>query len=291
MLWFAPVGFVALVALLLLSPPIRGGATAATIIAGGVCFWWLTLPGVLPDQVMRAGIVLAVAAFLPITFFTRATLGHRILAASIAATLGLILLLGALGRSWQEMHWWTEHRVGFTMRMFTSAALGIDSTGTIDTQQLAEFSKTLVQFMADYGPALTVLQIMAGLALASAIYYKLAHTPKGIEPGRFRDFTFTEHLGWAAIVMLVVVLVPKLAAAKLGAMNALLVLGSLFALRGAAVATVGFLALGGGCLTTVLALATAFLLLPLALIGAILLGIVDTRFDLRRRWGTPPAGG
>jgi len=156
---------------------------------------------------------------------------------------------------------------------------------------LAEFTDTFVRFMADYNPALSVLQIMAGLALASVIYYHLATRPRGVPPGRFREFTFTEHLGWAAVAMLVVVLVPKLAVAKLGAMNVLLVLGSLYALRGAAVATVGLQALGGGCLNTVLLLAVALFLLPLALIGAILLGIVDTRFDLRRRWTTPQAGG
>jgi hypothetical protein len=202
-----------------------------------------------------------------------------------------VLLLGTFGRSWQELQWWVEQRVGYAMRVFTSVVLGREGDGAVDSAQLAEFTNSFVRFMADFSPALAALQIMAGLALASAIYYRLATKPRGIPPGQFRDFKFTEHLGWAAIAMLVVVLVPKLAAAKLGAMNVLLVFGSLFALRGAAVATVGFHALGGGCLNAFLSVAVAFLLLPLAVIGAILLGIVDMRFDLRRRWATPPAGG
>jgi hypothetical protein len=201
------------------------------------------------------------------------------------------MLFAVLGRSLQELQWWVEREVSYAMRVFLGAISSRDTTGATNGAELTEFTNTFVQFMTDYNPALAVLQIMAGLALASAIYYRLAAKPRGVPPGRFRDFRFTEHLGWAAIAMLVVALVPKLAAAKLGAMNALLVLGSIFALRGAAVATVAFYAIGGGCLNAVLGLMLAFVLLPLTLIGAILLGIVDTRFDLRKRWETPRAGG
>jgi hypothetical protein len=288
---FAPVGLAALAALLVLSPPLRIGSAILAVVAGGVSLGWITQPGVLPDQVLRAGIVIAVAVFVPATFYTRSHLSHRVLLASATAAVGVVLLLGTFGRSWQELQWWVEQRVGYAMRVFTSVVLGREGDGAVDSAQLAEFTNSFVRFMADFSPALAALQIMAGLALASAIYYRLATKPRGIPPGQFRDFKFTEHLGWAAIAMLVVVLVPKLAAAKLGAMNVLLVFGSLFALRGAAVATVGFHALGGGCLNAFLSVAVAFLLLPLALIGAILLGIVDMRFDLRRRWATPPAGG
>jgi hypothetical protein len=259
------------------------------VVAGGVSLAWITQLGELPDQVLRAGTVIAVTLFLPVTFYTQARLGHRVLLAATAAALGVVVLLGALGRSWQELYWWVEHRVGYTAGVLLSAVW--DSTGGAGMGQRAEILDTFVRFMTDYNPALAVLQVMAGLALASAVYFKLALKPRGIPPGRFRDYRFTEHLGWAAIAMLVVVLVPKLSAAKLGAMNVLLVLGSLFALRGAAVATMIFQALGGGWFSAVLSLAVAFLLLPAAIVATILLGIVDTRFDLRRRWETPPAGG
>ncbi len=261
------------------------------IVTGGLSLAWLGQSGMLPEQVLRAGIVVAVAVFVPVTFYTRASLGHRVILASATAATSVITLLAASGRSLRELQWWVEHRVGYAMRVLTGAFAGGDGARDIDKVQLADFTDTFLRFMADYNPALAAVQIMAGLALASVIYYQLAAKPRGVPPGRFRDFRFTEHLGWAAIAMLVVVLVPKLAAAKLGAMNVLLVLGSLFALRGVAVATVVFYAIGGGWLHAVLALALAFLLLPAALIGAILLGVVDTRFDLRKRWESPRAGG
>jgi hypothetical protein len=162
--------------------------------------------------------------------------------------------------------------------------------GTEDAQRLTDILEVTVRFMADYYVGLMTLQIIAGLALATAVYHRLASKPRGEPPGRFREFCFTEHLGWPAMASLVVVLVPRLSAAKLGASNVLLVLAALYALRGVAVATAGLQHLGSG-LITFLTVVTACLMLPVAAIGAILLGIVDTSFDLRRRWVSPSAGG
>jgi uncharacterized protein YybS (DUF2232 family) len=161
---------------------------------------------------------------------------------------------------------------------------------TVDVGRIADFLEVSVRFLADYHMALMTLQLIAGMALATAIYQRLAVRPRGIPPGKFRDFCFTEHLGWPAIAALIIILVPKWSAAKMGASNVLVVLGSLYALRGLAVATVGLKQLGSG-LIIALSVMTAFLMLPVATIGAILLGIVDTRFDLRRRWQPPPASG
>jgi len=195
----------------------------------------------------------------------------------------------ALGHSWHELHWWVEHRIGFSTRILMRSTWG--GSGFGDDSQMADILETSIRFVADYHPALVTLQVMAGLLLATTLYQSLATKPKGVPPGRFRDFRFTEHVGWAAIAALIVVTVPRLAAAKLGAMNVLLVLGTLYALRGVAVATMGILQLGGGYVFTFVSTALAFLLLPAAIVGAILLGIVDTSFDLRRRWQAPQAGG
>lgn len=292
-LFFAPLGLftLPLAALLVMSPPHRIRVAVITVVAGGFSLAWILQSGELPDQVVRAGAVIAVALFLPTTFYTRAWVGHRVCLAATVAALSVTILLGALGRSWHELHWWVEHRMGYVARVLMSSTWGGEGAGGVDAGQIADILGTSVRFVADYHPALVFLQVMAGLALATAVYQRLATKPRGVPPGRFRDFRFTEHIGWATIAALVVVLVPKFAAAKLGALNVLLVLGTLFALRGVAVATVGLQQLGGGCLITVLSLAVAFLLLPAALVGAILLGIVDTSFDLRRRWQAPPVGG
>jgi uncharacterized protein YybS (DUF2232 family) len=107
---------------------------------------------------------------------------------------------------------------------------------------------------------------------------------------RFRDFRFSEHLGWAAAIPLLIILLPDLIRAKVAASNLLLLVGTLYALRGLAVAA--FLAgiAGTGPLATVLAVVMAIFMLPLVLGGGILLGLLDAGIDLRRRWRKPPVG-
>ncbi len=277
-----------LAALLMVSQRHSSRVGLIAIVAGGFGLAWLFPTGDLPDQVMRAGAVIAVAALLPIAFYTRASVTHRVCLAATAATVSVMLLLPAVGRSWQEVHWWVEHRTGFLARLMLRSTWG--GEGTADVERLTDILEVTVRFVADYHVALMTLQMIAGLALATALYHRLASRPRGVPPGRFRDFCFTEHLGWPAMAALIVVLVPKLSAARLGASNVLLVLGALYALRGLAVATVGLQQLGSGVITF-LSVVTACLMLPVATIGAILLGIVDTSFDLRRRWPPPPAGG
>lgn len=291
--FFAPMGLftLPLAALLVMSRPHRTSVALVTMAAGGFSLAWVFQVGELPDQVVRAGAVIAVAVFMPVTFFTRSSVGHRVFLAGTSAVLSVMFLLTIRGRSWQELQWWVEHRMGHMARVLARSTFGRDSAGGVDAGQIADMLGTSVRFAADYHPALVTLQMMAGLALATVVYHRLAIKPRGDPPGRFRDFRFTEHLGWATIAALVVVLVPKFSAAKLGALNVLLVLSTLYALRGAAVAAAGLQQLGGGCVIVVLSVAAAFLMLPIAVVGAILLGIVDTSFDLRRRWQSPPAGG
>jgi hypothetical protein len=289
---FAPVGLFALplAALLMMSQPQRTRVTVIAIIVGGFSLAWILQPGDLPEQVVRAGAVIAMTVFVPLTLYTRTWTCNRICLSASAAALSVTMLLLALGHSWHELHWWVEHRAGYAARILMRSTWGREGSAD-DAGQIANILSTSVRFVAEYHPALVTLQVMAGLALATIIYQRLATKPRGVPPGRFRDFRFTEHVGWAAIAALIIVTVPKFAAVKLGAMNVLAVLGALYALRGVAVATTGIMQLGGGYVITVLSTALAFLLLPAAIVGAILLGIVDTSFDLRTRWQTPQAGG
>jgi uncharacterized protein YybS (DUF2232 family) len=138
--------------------------------------------------------------------------------------------------------------------------------------------------MGDFYPAIAVLQLLAGLALATAICRRIAVHPHGPTLGPLREFRFTEHLGWAVAIPLVIVLVPKLAAAKAAAANLLLVAGTLYALRGVAVAAFGLSLLGGGGVAAwIVGVVITFILLPILLGGAIVLGVMDAGLDFRRR--------
>jgi uncharacterized protein YybS (DUF2232 family) len=91
-------------------------------------------------------------------------------------------------------------------------------------------------------------------------------------------------LGWAAAIPLIVVLVPWLTAAKAAAANFLLVAAALYAFRGLAVGAFVLQLLGaGGVVVWLVTALVLFFLLPVLVGGAIVLGVVDSGLDLRRR--------
>ena len=289
----APAALVALpLALLLAFTPLGNrGAVVFTGIAAGYSAWWLLGPGELPDQLLRAALVLSATLFVALTLRTRLTFTHRAVAALAAAMAGCSVLLRMLGSSWSELSWWVANRTGLAARDLTGmlwSRIPLDTASESGSGTLAQFEAslgTMVQIAAEFFPAITALQLVAGMALAAAIYQRVAPRPQGVPLGRFRDLRFSEHLGWALAIPLVVVLVPKLAAFKAVAANTLVVAGALYALRGAAVVAYGVLALGGsGFFLWAFWIVIFILLLPIVLGGAILLGVLDGGLDLRRRW-------
>jgi len=289
----APVSLFALplAALLLTTRSNPTRVVVLAVVAGGFGTAWLLHQGELPDQVVRASAVIAVSVFVSATHLTRSWVVHRIMLAVTASATGVAILLYQSGRSWQELHWWVEHRMGYLARLMLRTTWRDTGSGNVEAGAVQELLESSVSFVADFHPAIVTLQLMAGLALATVVYHRLAIRPIGLAPNKFRNFRFTEHLGWAAILALVVVLVPRLAAAKLGAMNVLLVIGTLFGLRGLAVVVSGFQHIGAGCLTAAFSVVVSLLILPAALISMTLIGIVDTRFDLRKRMQKPLTGG
>jgi len=298
---FAPPGVAAipLAGLLLASHPRTGRELLVMGVAGGGGIWWLLQAGELPDQFLRAAVVIAAAALVALTILTRATYSHRTVLAAAIALVATSALLLALGSSWEAVRWWVEYRAGLTARAFVgqAAALMPATPGghggplTLTGSQLADLEAWFDAFtrtLGEFAPALLALQLLAGFAVAGATYRRIAATPVGVLPGRFRDFRFSEHLGWAAVVPLVVVVLPWLAAAKLAAANLLAVAAVLYAVRGMAVAAFGLGVAGvGGFFLWAALIAIFILMLPFVVGGAILLGVLDAGLNLRRRWTTP----
>jgi len=289
---FAPVGLcvVPLGALLLASRPRHRSEILAAAAIAALALMWLARPGDPPDQLARAAAVIGGATFVLATFYTRSTVTHRALLAVTAAAVAMVALFPLMGGSWHQVRWWVEHRTGFAVRL----ALGqLAATGTSSAAPVAEVERwfeTGVRFLAEQYAAVLAIQMLAGLALAATIYYRVCRSPVGLPPSRFRDFRFSEHLGWVGALGLLVLLVPRLAAAKAAAINLLLVSGLLYAIRGAAVTAFGIAVMGGaGCGTAALFGLLAMFILPAVVAGAIVLGVIDAGMDLRRRWATPPA--
>lgn len=286
---FVPAALFALPLALLLAatPPRTKREIIVAAVAGSFSIAWLITAGELPDQLMRAGIVIAVTVFVPGAVYTRTSVTHRALLAVALAAFAVGNMLYVVGSSWGELHWWVGHRAGYTARVLSSAMWMAQDPTASGLSQVAQLVNDAVRFTADYHAGIVALELMAGMVLGTAIYHRVAATPRGTAVGRLRDFRFNDQLGWVAIVPLGVVLLPKLTAARLAAANVLLVLGALYAIRGVAVIAFGLslLRVGGGLVAVLVALA-ALLLLPVALPGAILLGVVDSRLDIRRRWSS-----
>jgi hypothetical protein len=208
------------------------------------------------------------------------------------SAVGLVLLFPLLGWSWDPIRWWVEHRTGFAVRLALGqlGAAGASGPGATSVPEIERWFESGVRVLADQYAAILAIQLLAGLALTAAIYYRAQPRPWGTPPGRFRDFRFSEHLGWVGAVALVVVLIPRLAAAKGAALNLLVVTGLLYGLRGLAVTAFGIALLGGaGCGTAALFVLLTLFVLPAVVAGAIVLGVVDAGMDLRRRWAAPRA--
>lgn len=291
----APAALVALplAALIAVSRPTSRAEWLTVGVAGSIAVWWLLVPGELPDQTVRAAAVIATAVFVISTVRTRWPVIHRLLAAAVAAAAGVTALFALVGSSWGALRWSVAHRLGLTARTVIGQMWSSAGGAEGPPRALAEFESwlgSMVELVAQHFPALTLFQLMAGLALATTIAFRVGRRPIGVPLRRFREFRFTEHLGWAAVLPLIVLLVPKLAAAKTAAANVLVVAGGLYALRGVAVAAFGVALTGiGGAGVAVGAALLVLLMLPVAAAGAILLGVLDSGLDLRRRWSRPPA--
>ncbi len=301
-----PVGLVTLplTALLFASGARSRDEVVVASAAGGVSIWWLLQVGDPQDQLVRAAAVLGTATLVVLALSTRLSLTNRSLIAVSAGAAGVGLLLLSPGVSWAEIRWWAGYNVGFAARtaiswMWVRNPVGPASTMSDDAAtQLESITEGLVVWMADLFPAFLALFSLAGFAFAAAVYHRICLAPKGRAPGRFRDFRFSEHLGWAAAVPLAVILLTEWVGAKRLAANILVVAAALYAVRGAAV--LGFritlLRLSGVFTLTsaaVLAVLVVFSLeftLPAILTATIVVGVLDSGLDLRRRWAPPQAG-
>jgi len=286
----APPGLVALpVALLGLG---RGSAGGWRTIWGGafvgIAAAWLVWPGDLPSQTMRAGALLGTVTFVLLADRTRWSVTHRALAAAGAAVAGTALLYASLGWSWDLLHWWVEYRTGFMLRVvmggFQTQLLSLDAQ-----VRFAETMDGVVRWTADAWPALGTVQLLVGLALASALHGRLSATPRGRPPARIREFRFSEHWGWLFVLGLAgVLLAPQAGTPRLVAVNLLTLGAALFLARGGAVVVFLWARRGGARWVAAVAAVTVVFLMPVVLGALLALGVLDAGLDLRRRATASP---
>lgn len=289
--FFAAFAHLALVALplfflTLASRPRRRNEILAAAVAAVFAFWWLLTAGPLPQQTLRAAAIIGAAAFTVAAGVSRWTTIHRSLAAISAATVGVAIGFALLKLSWREMHWTVQHQISSFLAgtIWPGSVPPTESPAIISTVTNQPGLGEAAHIMADYYPAIIALEMIVSFALVTALYHRISRTPWGLPLGRLRDFRFSEHLGWAAVIPLVILLLPKLAAIKLAASNVLVVASVLYAARGVAVMSFILSTFSGGFVLNALIWLAVLFMLPVMLAGALVLGVVDSRVDLRDRW-------
>jgi len=199
--------------------------------------------------------------------------------ASVAATTALVgLLLLIRPGSWSMVDWVITE--GWMRTVSFVAQMSIESDP--EAYSAADLN-TAYEWTTQFGrlfPALLGLSSLSGLAVAWWAYVRLS-SGSGLGLGPLRDFRFNDHLVWLLLIGLALLVFGAGEGWTSGGGNAVVFMGGLYAMRGAAV----LLFLSGGVtgLGFLLFLVGMFLLWPVLIPGALLLGVGDTWLDLRSR--------
>ena len=207
--------------------------------------------------------------------------------AAVAATAALVsLLVMVRPGSWSIVNWLITEGMMRSVSLIAQMSMALDSEVSLSTAQL----NTLFEWAAQQGrlfPALLGLSSLSGLAVAWWAYVRLS-TGSGLGLGPLREFRFNDHLVWLLLTGLALMVFGAGEGWTSAGSNAVVFMGGLYAVRGAAV----LLFLNGGVTGFgffLLAVAMLFLA-PVLIMGALVVGVGDTWLDLRSRATAIAAG-
>jgi hypothetical protein len=253
-------------------------------MALGVFFWvvGMMLPGPPLAAFSRGWALLLGGAFL---FATLWQPGWRVFPRMLFA-LGVAFAVSSAGLlvtgGWAEVDWRMQEHFR-TVSTLTSGDLQARLPDAAWVGEFRSATERMAEIQWRFFPAILGLQSLAALGLVSWWVARLRRAPSGpFQLRPLREFRFSDQLIWVLIAGLVLVLLPLGAVATRAGHNALLFMGSLYALRGVGV----FLFLAGGApsvLFVVAGVLAVVFLYPLVLMAVLLVGLGDTWLDVRRR--------
>ena len=231
--------------------------------------WYLDLAWAL----LLGGCFAALTVRRPQSSFSGRALG------SVAGAAGLTaLMLGVRPGAWGAVQWVVRDRMTQGAAMFMEA-LRTMLGGRGMPQAWATGLYKVVDWQILIFPAMLGLASFAALGVAWWVYVRLATDSDGaLRP--LRSYRFNDHLVWVLIGGVVLLVLRTDGLTRLGA-NAVVFMGGLYAVRGAAV--VLFLT-GGLSVFGYILLVVGALLMPFLVPGlAAVIGIGDTWLDVRKR--------
>lgn len=279
-----PLALVAVpfVVLVLVLPTPRASAVFAGLLAALVAFGLGTTRSGL-WYLERGWAVLLGGWFVALTLrWPRATFFPRALGA-VAGSFGVGALFFAVqpGR-WAVADWIVQDRMAAAWGLVMQAVRAIQNEGGTIPPEVLEGVTEMIRLQGTIFPSLLGLTSLAALGVAWWLYVRLARgSDRGVAP--LAEFRFNDQLVWVLIAGLVFLLAGWGDAWARTGGNAVVFMGGLYALRGAAVLV--FLN-GGISVFAAVALGVGMLIPVVASVilgGALVIGIGDTWFDLRTR--------
>ncbi len=203
----------------------------------------------------------------------------RALGSVLGAAATTVAFFAVRPLAWSILDWGMGERIRQGTATAVRALQMLQGGETVSPALMAAVYST-AESQAMLFPALSGLASLAALGVAWWLYVRVALGRQGAL-GPLQDFRFNDQLVWFLVAGLVTLgLGAGDAWTRLGS-NAVVFMGALYALRGAAVV----LFINGGISTLgVVALTVGMLFLaPALVIGALLIGLGDTWLDLRKR--------
>lgn len=256
------------------------------------CGLWLVQVGGLTTQFLRAyGVALTGAWILLAQRQPARPFRQALLAIGVAAAVTLGWLY-TLGHSWGDVETAAARLLSTSLLAQARLAQAVGNEAGKQLSTMLFEGAGQAREMARLMPAGVVLASLAGLGLAWRGHFPLALVPLGPAPKAFTAFTFSDQAVWLVVAGLGVVLLgvgDVLPLVHVAAMNVLVVMLALYALRGAAI----FRASTGRPTALGMALYSILVVLMFAFVasGLTVLGLADTWLDFRRRLAAPSTGG
>jgi hypothetical protein len=261
--------------------------------AGLVLFvvWLSAGPADSFEELERAWLVLLTGSLAIVVMSGRPTgFVPAALAAVAGAGAAAAVLMALVGVSWGELVWLAQRHYGTQARLLIGQLSGLSAasgaaggSGTL-LGTMEDSIMVGVRLVSGLFPGLVLLQSLAALALAWALYHRIAQQPRGEPLGTLALFRFNDHLIWGVAISLLVLVLPRLGWLNALGGNLLVFFSGLYVVRGCAVLMAAAVAGGfGGPLAALLVVFITLFLMPVAALTALALGLTDTLVDWRRR--------
>ena len=279
-----------LAVLLLFQRPSRRDAVIGLLLLG-ITAWSLTGPADGFERVEAAWVcLLAGGVVLSVGLGAQETPGRLVTSGLIAvgaATIAALLIVLVTPFSFSELYWLAAHHYRAFARTFDELmARQLEGAPADVAATMQQVSSAIVSFGTRTLPALVLLQSMAALAVAWALYRWLVRHPEGDPLPRLREFRFSDQLIWGVVLALIALVIPSQQTLHLIGGNLAMFFGGLYMVRGLGI--VAAMSAGIGPIAAVLAWFVSLLAWPVVIPGALALGVTDTWVDWRKRLTRKP---